>query len=382
MRNCWQTRHIILSCISCNSDKRIVTILEQAWLEQTWVAYCLWPLSLLYRLVITLRKLAYRYRLLSTTPVSLPVVVIGNITVGGTGKSPLTSHFVKHFAACGWRPAIVSRGYGGQKQDKPCLLSAHSTAAEVGDEPLMLSRITGVPVCVCIERAAAVNHIAATTDANIVFADDGLQHLAMPRAAEVVVLDGKRGLGNGWLLPAGPLRESAKRLATVDVLAVQGDDALHASLDALAQTQHPAGNMAVSLNNRFSLQLGDVIRIKDDKRIPLSSFLDSDVIALAGIGYPQRFFEALTQKGMNVKGIPKPDHHQYTAEDIVFDTSIPVLVTSKDAVKLKALSRLGDNVFEVTASVVPSHALQLSIDNLEASLRSRYPHESPLKASR
>ena len=151
----------------------------------------------------------------------LPVVVVGNLSVGGTGKTPLCAHLVDYFSQRGWHPAIVSRGYGGARREQPHLVNASDSAKDVGDEPLMLYQQTGVPVCVCISRAAAVDHVARSTDANIVFSDDGLQHWAMPRVAEIAVIDGVRGLGNRWLLPAGPLRDAPKALDGVSLVAIQ-----------------------------------------------------------------------------------------------------------------------------------------------------------------
>ncbi|CAG0911657.1 unnamed protein product, partial [Cyprideis torosa] len=179
--------------------------LERSWQSRSALACLLWPVSLLYAIVLRVRGLLYTWGVFRVEASSLPVVVVGNLTVGGTGKTPLCAELVKRFQAAGWKPAIVSRGYGGQRWQQAHLLAPNDSSAMVGDEPLMLFRQCRVPVCVCIHRALAVEYLATHTDVDIVFSDDGLQHLRLSRAANMVVIDGARGLGNRWLLPAGPL---------------------------------------------------------------------------------------------------------------------------------------------------------------------------------
>ncbi|MFK8080229.1 MAG: tetraacyldisaccharide 4'-kinase [Granulosicoccus sp.] len=339
--------------------------IQQAWQGRGFLACLLWPVSWLYRLIITLRRFAYERGWFAVQAISLPVIVVGNVSVGGTGKTPLCTYLVRRFQAAGWRPAIVSRGYGGERHLLPHLLDESDTPASAGDEPVMLFQQTGVPVCVCVKRALAVEHLAANCGVDIVFADDGLQHLAMPRAAEIVVLDGRRGLGNGWLLPAGPLREPATRLANVDVIAVQGAAKLHDSLTAIVQ----ATGCRDMVDNLFQLNLLDVIALSDGQAQPISHFADKAVIAMAGIGHPQRFFDALREHRINVTGIAKPDHHQFTRADLLNESELPLLVTSKDAVKLRRLGELPREVYEVRTSVSVSESLDKRIEILERSLR-------------
>jgi len=343
-----------------------VSRIEQAWQTRGLLAILLWPVSLLYQLITATRRIAYTRGWKVTHPPSLPVVVVGNISVGGTGKSPLCAHLVGVFQKAGWKPGIVSRGYGGQRRELPHLISAEDTPATVGDEPLMLFEQTAVPVCVCVKRALAVDHLAEHTDVNIVFADDGLQHLAMSRAAEIVVIDGRRGLGNGWLLPAGPLRESAKRLDTVDLIAVQAADAIDASL----LDKVPASCRQALESHHFQLTLTELVSLHDGRRVALREFSGCQVIAMAGIGHPERFFDALRESGMQVTtGTALPDHHAYSLDDFAANDALPVLVTSKDAVKLRALGPLPVEVFEVVASVSVTDALQQRIAQLENRLR-------------
>lgn len=345
--------------------------IEQAWEARNALAIALLPLSWLYRTVTAIRRLGYQRGWFDVQPVSLPVVVVGNLSVGGTGKTPLCGHLVKVFQDTGWRPGIVSRGYGGERREVPHLVCEGDSPAQVGDEPLMLFQQTGAPVCVCVKRALAVEHLAKQTNVNIVFADDGLQHLAMPRDAEIVVMDGRRGLGNGWLLPAGPLREPASRLHKANIIAVQATDGqLHASLTTKAL--QPAREDID--NNQFQLTLHEAVSLADGERRSLQSFAGQPVLAVAGIGHPERFFDALRAIGLQVTGVAKPDHHSFTHDDFstaefAADPTRPVFVTSKDAVKLKALGRLSANVFEVTTNVSTSESLSKSIKALEHSLR-------------
>ena len=299
---------------------------------------------------------------------NLPVIVVGNLTVGGTGKTPLCLHLVGFFQASGWRPAIVSRGYGGLRHEAPHLINDDDTPANVGDEPLMLARQSGVPVCVCVKRALAVEYLAANTNATVIFADDGLQHLAMPRVASIVVIDGQRGFGNGWMLPAGPLREPVSRLRHADVIAVQTQGELHGSLQSEILTQH-AGKPD---GKRFHLEISEAVSVTDGRRVALSYFADQPVFAMAGIGHPERFFDALRRSGLRITGRALPDHHEFTVQGFSDIPDLPVLVTSKDAVKLRALGKLPREVFEVPATVNVSTFLQQDFAMLEASVRKRF----------
>lgn len=354
--------------------------IEQAWQTRGLIALALLPLALVYRLIMTIRRYAYAQGWLATTPVSLPVVVVGNLSVGGTGKTPLCAYLVNHFQERGWRPAIVSRGYGGQRRESPHMVVVGNSPAEVGDEPLMLFQQTNVPVCVCTRRAQAVQHLAEHTDTSIVFADDGLQHLAMPREAEIVVVDGARGFGNGWSLPAGPMREPASRLQYADVIAIQaGEGELHRSLERSLNCL--PGNGPSSSTNSFSLELDKAVSLSNGTSCSLDSFNEDNIVAIAGIGHPKRFFNAIRAYGLNVMGIAWPDHHVYSLADLEPYTDSVVLVTSKDAVKLKTLAtsqmdedkqRLFQNVFEVTTTLVPGEQLIQQVDALEKTLRQQF----------
>jgi len=311
------------------------------------------------------------------TSVPLPVVVIGNLSVGGTGKTPLCAHLVERFASEGWRPAIVSRGYGGKRWELPHLVCSSDTPNDVGDEPVLLFEQTGVPVCVCVHRALAVRKIAETTNANIVFSDDGLQHLSMPRVAEVLVIDAQRGFGNGWLLPAGPLRDAFESVQDVDLVAIQVPSVaplnsnenkamnnLHGSLfsEPLSSLQPRATTQL------FTLEATEAQELTTGDSISPNEFTGLRVHAVAGIGHPQRFFDSLIQLGIEVIAHAMPDHAEFSLSDIDFGDGLPVLVTVKDAVKLKNLNSLPPNIYQINTRVRVSDALESAIVKLNAKL--------------
>ncbi len=321
--------------------------IEQAWQKKGPVAIALWPLSLVYRLLITVRRELYVRGLKSIVSNDvLPVIVIGNITVGGTGKSPLVAHMVKESLKRGYKPGIVSRGYGGQKRLTPHLVQTDDTATTVGDEPMMLFEQTGVPVSVCISRADAVRHLAENTSVEIVFSDDGLQHLAMDRQIELVVIDSERRFGNGYLLPAGPLRENVSRLKTVDLVIEQFPAGVDMPIDKAA----------------FQLYPSTVVPLDDGAAMDLVDFAGKTVHAMAGIGNPERFFNCLRSVGIVVIAHPLNDHHAYCEDDLTFDDELPVLVTRKDAVKIKQLSAVPSKLYAVDVQLVANPVLTRAIN--------------------
>lgn len=257
----------------------------------------------------------------------VPVVVVGNITAGGTGKTPLLMHLVQQLVKRGHRPGVVSRGYGskGRGLREVC---ADSDAVIVGDEPLLIHRQTGVPVMVHVDRLEAARELVRRHGVEVVVSDDGLQHRRLRRDLEIAVVDGERGLGNGHQLPAGPLREPPGRLDQVDFVVRHGGTDAHMTL---------SGSVAINLASGRSQ--------------PLTGFSDrSPLHAVAGIGRPQRFFEMLEAAGLAVAGHALPDHHGYPDGDPVLALSGPVLTTSKDAVKLRG--RVGENWWEVPVDTV------------------------------
>lgn len=273
------------------------------------------PLSFVYCAVSRRRRRAF----LNAPPAALPlpVIVVGNVTVGGTGKTPMTIRLCEWLREQGWRPGVVSRGYGGSASDHPRRVTDRSAAAEVGDEPLLIALRTQAPVCVCADRVAAVHALFAEGGCDIIVADDGLQHYRLPRDLEIAMLDGRRRLGNGRCLPAGPLREPASRLQEVDfVVVTEGEPA--------------AGEYAMALHLDEAWSLRD-----PSQRMALREFVGAKVHAVAGIGNPDRFFDTLERAGLSVIRHPFPDHHRYQPDDLAFGDATPVLMTEKDAVKCR-----------------------------------------------
>ena len=294
--------------------------LQRVWYDNSRSGWLLLPLTWLYRLLIEIRLLLLKVGLLHRETPSLPVIIIGNLNVGGTGKTPLTLELANRLRERGLRPGIVSRGYGGVKGARPVLVSPDSDPAIVGDEPLLLARNTKCPVVVHPDRVAAVERLA-DEGVNVVISDDGLQHYRMRRNYEVVVVDGARGFGNGRLLPAGPLREPMARLKSVDQVMIHGKWEM--------PTAAPMHAMS------FDLQATTAISLADQGIRPLADFAGQTVHAVAGIGNPARFFATLERHGISVVEHAFPDHAKYRAEDLSFDDNLPLLMTEKDVVKCR-----------------------------------------------
>ncbi len=288
-----------------------------------WLA----PLSFLYGAVMALRGLLYRIGLRHRVRMSVPVVVVGNLTVGGTGKTPLVAWLSTRLAAAGLRVAIVSRGYGGRARGVT-RVTLHSRPSEVGDEPLLLARRAQATVFVGRDRVAAAKQ-AVADGADIVLCDDGLQHLALMRDCEIVVIDGRRGFGYGSLLPRGPLRESPRRLRRVNAVVVNGAMRSGFQLPRFVTGTHFVMHM----------RPGDARPVSGGGGLrALASFRGSGVHAMAAIGNPQRFFDMLREAGLTLYEHPMPDHHAFRSGDLNFGDALPVLMTEKDAVKCAAFA--------------------------------------------
>ncbi|POZ60018.1 tetraacyldisaccharide 4'-kinase [Chromobacterium alticapitis] len=299
-----------------------MNLIEQHWYRpRGWLTALLAPLEGLFALLAALRRQAFRLGWKKSERLPVPVAVIGNINVGGVGKTPLTLALLEGFAARGVKVGVISRGYGG-KADAPTEARRDSDPALVGDEPLLLAA-AGAPVVVGRDRVAAGRHLLALhPEVQLILSDDGLQHYRLARDLEIAVLDGRRGLGNGRLLPNGPLREPASRLSSVDAVVVNGTGA-NLALPARLQ------RFAMTLSPGLCHALDDASRTRR-----AADFAGLRVAALAGIGHPQRFFDTLAGMGVAVeRRLSFPDHHPFSAADIPADADA-VIVTSKDAVKL------------------------------------------------
>lgn len=294
----------------------------KAFLERCWYGSCAYllflaPLSLIFFLLVSLRRLAYRSGLFKVHRLPVPVIVVGNLGVGGSGKTPLTLCIVAWLQELGYQPGIITRGYGGRAR-AVMPVQGDSNPGLVGDEPVLLARRGGCPVWIGRKRAEAGRDLLAFhPEVDVLVADDGLQHYALARDMEIVVVDGVRGFGNGKLLPAGPLREPLGRLATVDAAVVNGGNPEDFLL----------------LPPSFAMRLeGDTFHnlLDPERRVTASEFAGKTVHALAGIGHPQRFFDHLASLGIQAIPHPYPDHHGYTAADLPAGI---LLMTEKDAVK-------------------------------------------------
>jgi tetraacyldisaccharide 4'-kinase len=293
-------------------------VTSQAWFNRIWYGgaappWWLLPGAWLYAMAANSRRFLYRRRWLKAVLLGCPVVVVGNLSAGGTGKTPLVCWLVARLLERGYRPGIVTRGYGGSSRDIR-LVGGGDDPADVGDEAVLLARRGGVPVAAGRDRPAAAQRLI-DIGCNVIVSDDGLQHYALARDCEIAVIDGARRFGNGRLLPAGPLREAPKRLASVDAVVVNGGG------------PPPAGEFGMRV-------VGDAaVAMRDGTVRPLGAFAGTQVHAVAGIGNPQRFFDLLQGHGIDVIAHPLDDHARIEERDILFSDGKPVLMTEKDAVK-------------------------------------------------
>ncbi|MDR1462557.1 MAG: tetraacyldisaccharide 4'-kinase [Azoarcus sp.] len=300
------------------------------WRRRGALAALLLPASALFRGAAALRRWLYRRDILHSERLPAPVIVIGNISVGGSGKTPATAWFAEELRKAGRHPGIVSRGHGGDAAASglSCLVDIHADPAFCGDEPVLLARLTGCPVAIGRDRpAAARTLLAAHPECDVIISDDGMQHYRLARTVEIAVLD-EATLGNRWPLPSGPLREPLARLASVDLVLAHGEISPHlrAALRAV-----PVAPMRLD-GDRFR-SISDPGQWRD-----AAAFAGQRVHALAGIGQPQRFFDRLTAMGLEVVPHPFPDHYRYRAADLAFAPGEPKLMTSKDAVKCAAFA--------------------------------------------
>jgi tetraacyldisaccharide 4'-kinase len=301
------------------------------WLENHWYRTSRWqlvlrPISLIFRALSALRRAMYSNGMLASEQLLLPVVVVGNISVGGTGKTPLTLELARQLGERGYHPLIISRGYTikshsrfskkGRQALQPRQVSADSGAQDVGDEPLLMARRSLCPVWIGRDRVATAHAaLQAHPECDIILSDDGLQHYRLRRDAEIAVIDGARGFGNGRLLPAGPLREPLERLKSVDAVVING-----------GKTE--SGIFAMTLAGEVFYNLVD-----PDKTARAEHFQTTKNHAVAGIGNPQRYFQHLEKLGITFTPHDFPDHHPYCAADLAFADCDAILMTEKDAVK-------------------------------------------------
>ena len=328
--------------------------LVNAWYQGHPALLLLRPLEWLYRAVV-LRK---RQRFLAGQSPSyrapVPVIVVGNITVGGTGKTPLILYLIEHCRARGVRVGVVSRGYGAQPPSLPWRVTAEQSADEAGDEPLLLVQRSGVALMIDPDRARAVQALLSAEPLDLILCDDGLQHYRLARDLELVLIDAVRGLGNGRCLPAGPLREPQARLQSVDAVLFNG---------ASADSTEGFG---------FTLQPTALVNVASGERQPLDLFAPGQAVhAVAGIGNPQRFFRTLEALNWRPIAHAFADHATYSAASLEFSPSLPLLMTEKDAVKCRAFAQ--PDWWYLAVDARPSPAFSAWLDGqLDALLAARH----------
>jgi tetraacyldisaccharide 4'-kinase len=328
--------------------------LDHYWYTSSIITWLLLPLSWLYCLIAVIRRKLYRSNFLNSYSSSVPVIVIGNIVVGGSGKTPLLLSLCEYIQKKGFKPGVVSRGYGGSVNGVKQVRQA-DLADVVGDEPLMIFQRTKLPVVVGADRVAAVDYLLNNNECDIVLSDDGMQHYRMQRELEIAVIDADRGFGNGFCLPAGPLRERVSRLQQVDIIVYNG--------------------ISSDLSDKcsYSLQIVRLTKLNGEESRTLESFTQKPVHAVAGIGNPQRFFRQLRQNGIEIIEHAFPDHHTYRQDDFSEWSEACIIMTEKDAVKCGQLTLTDAWVAKAEAEF--SGALESSLSASLLPLLSRHTNQ-------
>ena len=314
--------------------------IENIWYSKHPLALILLPFSWIYTLVITLRRLCYQSGLIAVNQIDVPVIIVGNITVGGTGKTPLVIKLAEYFKNKGFKPGIISRGYGGKLSGKTQQVRPDSNPSLVGDEPVLIAKKTGCPVAIAIQRRKAAEELIKHCDCNLILCDDGMQHYSLGRDIEIAVIDGQRRFGNGHCLPAGPLREPVTRLKTVDFVV----------------SKYIAGRHEFKMEYNY----GDLVSLIDPLRsIPISDLSGQSVHAVAGIGNADRYYSYLRNQKLQIIMHEYPDHHSFELEDISFNDGLAVVMTEKDAVKCTDLATEHHWYLPITATLPESFTYRL-----------------------
>ncbi len=330
-----------------------------SWLQRFWyqkshpLRYFFYPFHFILYLLVAVRRSLYKQCILSSHKANVPVIIVGNISVGGTGKSPVVIHLARQLSEAGYKVGILSRGYGGHSTQYPLIVESSSNTDAVGDEPLMIKLRTNEIVVVDPVRSRGAEFLEKECHCNIIICDDGLQHYQLQRDMEIMVVDGNRKFGNGLLMPFGPLREPVSRASTVDAKVVNVNK----------------GTYVDSFDKSFSMTLSNVcfVSVKNNKKVEINDFPDfckkySDrICSVAGIGHPQRFFNQLDELGISSKNYTFDDHHKFVANDFLEMDGI-VIMTEKDAVKCRNFATEAMWYLKVDADIKPSlsqHCLEL-----------------------
>jgi tetraacyldisaccharide 4'-kinase len=314
--------------------------IENVWQTKHPLSMFLLPLSWIYTLVTIVRRLCYQSGLIAVNQIDAPVIIVGNITVGGTGKTPLVIWLAEYFKSKGFKPGIVSRGYGGKLSGKTQQVRADSDPLLVGDEPVLIAKKTSCPVAIAVERRKAAEELIKYCDCDLILCDDGMQHYSLGRDLEIAVIDGQRRFGNNHCLPAGPLREPISRLKTVDFVV----------------SKYIAGRHEYKMEYSY----GDLVSLKEPtKTIPVSSLNGQSVHAVAGIGNSNRYYSYLRNQKLNLIMHDFPDHYSFAAEDIIFNDGLAVVMTEKDAVKCAEYATEQHWYLPITATLPESFSYRL-----------------------
>lgn len=300
----------------------VLSFVDNWWSKHISIlSFLLLPWSILFLTIVVMRRWCYRFGLKKSTVFNVPVIIIGNIVVGGTGKTPLVIYLAQLMKQQGYHPGIVSHGYGVKKIIEPIEVLSHNNPAKVGDEPVLITKRADCPMVISVDRVAAVQHLLEIYHCDVVLSDDGMQHYALARDIEIVVVDGARRFGNKLCLPAGPLREPLNRLNKVDWIVCNGK-----LLSKSSRYFDQSVLMQLSPKNIVSVR-------EPDKHFDIDYFKDFKVHAVAGIGNPKRFFDELREMGLEIIEHPFSDHYRFTRKDIDFGPKSAVIMTEKDAVK-------------------------------------------------
>ncbi|TQV85837.1 tetraacyldisaccharide 4'-kinase [Aliikangiella coralliicola] len=334
-----------------------ISMIEKFWYSPGYFKWLFWPFSLVIQIIAMLKRFFYVQGIQKVNTSSVPVIVVGNITVGGTGKTPFISFLVNEFKTRNIKVGIVSRGYKSNAENYPHIITEDDTVEVVGDEAFMQYHTTKVPMAVGADRASAVDALVQTHSLDVIISDDGLQHYAMARQFEILMVDGERQFGNQLMLPFGPLREPVSRVKSVDYVVVNGGDT-EADLIDLSD--------GISLSHMV-IETSKLVHIKSDESVSLSNLKENSVSAVAGIGNPNRFFKSLSKHCSGYEQKVFVDHHEFQESDFDDLKNDIVVMTEKDAVKCRKFAKDNWYFLKINAKLTSEDFNQL-FDRLDSKL--------------
>ena len=330
----------------------MASLIEKGWNQPGLINFLLLPLSYLYGIAMKLRFCLYRWNVKSSHELGVPVIVVGNLTAGGTGKTPLVIALVQELKAKGYSPGVISRGYRANPPFTPFEVDGHSEVDQVGDEPLLIYKRCCVPVVIGADRILSGRTLIDKYNCDVIVSDDGFQHLRLQRDLDIVVVDGQRGLGNGWCLPAGPLREFKSALHRADIVVINGE------------SQGYPPELPENGYRNYPMQV-------EPATVEKAEAHPAETYAVAGLGNPERFFAMLDAHGIAFSKKAFPDHHHYREEDFAFanETSV-IYMTEKDAVKCENFSIVGRVIVVAISAYLPESFFSFIFDRLDAANKS------------